>query len=93
MPTGLSPAEDRRNSCFFMGKRGLCNPVRHQLKRQTGKHFHEVTCADGGATSGASQLRSAKKWLLFRMGLCSTAVAILVLLSATGKSLPLPLYP
>lgn len=61
MPTGLSPAEDRRKSCFFTGKRGLCNPVKHQLKRQTGKHFHEVTCADGGAASGVPQLRSAKK--------------------------------
>ena len=61
MPTGPSPAEDRRKSCFFMGKRGLSNPVKHQLKRQTGKCFREVSCADGGATSGAPQLRTAKK--------------------------------
>lgn len=27
VPTSLSQAEDRRKSCFFMGKTELCNPV------------------------------------------------------------------
>lgn len=66
MPTSLSPDEDGKKTCFSMGKRRLCNLVKHQLKRQTGKCFHGVTiCADGGATFGAPQLRSPKS------GFCS----------------------
>lgn len=36
-PMGLSRAEDRRKTCLFMGKRGLCGPGKCQLKRQAGK--------------------------------------------------------
>lgn len=52
---------------FFMGKRVLCNPVKHQLKKQTGKHFHPPM-SNGGSTSGAPQLRSAKEVAFFQDG-------------------------
>lgn len=57
-PMGLCHAEDRRKSCLFMGKRGVCNSGKC-LKRKMGS-FHEVACADRAATSGASQPRRNK---------------------------------
>jgi len=68
VPTGPSPAEDWRKSCFLTGKAGLCNPEKHHLKRWTGKHFHQVACTDGGAACGSPQVRCAEKVVLVQNG-------------------------
>lgn len=64
VPTGLSPVKDGRKLLFCWEE--SCSVT--QLDRQTVKQFHEITCAYGGATSGAPQLRNAKKIFLVQKG-------------------------